>query len=651
MIAFNNAKILIVDDNISHLGPLIDLLSQHGAIPLIAQNGADALELIQENRPDLILMDIILPYGMNGFQTCQNIKSDPQFKEIPIIFLSSLKSIIDKINAFEAGGVDYIEKPLENNEVLIRVNTHLKIKYLQDLLVQKNEDLEHAKKQAERANQSKSIFLANMSHEIRTPMNSIVIANDLLSATQLTADQAEYVEIMKTSSSHLKNIINDILDLSQIESGKIYIHHENFDLYQLLNEIEQMFSHVIRNKGLTFTFHREDNVPQFVKGDANRIRQILINLIGNALKFTQKGEIKVIILQMPSDNHCTQFEVHDTGIGIPKNKCVEIFKDFTQACNTIRKQFGGTGLGLSICQKLVNLMGGELVVESEESKGSIFSFTIPFKSGQKITEIKENTLEQMPCLKILLVDDVPINRKSAGLLFKKMGHEVMAAENGIDAIKALQSNTFDIIFMDLEMPEMDGLKATQLIRQGEAGNNAQNTPVIAMTAHAMTEIKKKCLETGMNDFISKPVDKKSLVDLFNKLNFLQDHSNMTTSKENQLEKNIKDLEIKNLIDAFDGDKEGAFDVIEQAYVDFDVYIDQLRSAYESNNFEALRTVAHTLKGMTANIYANTSNRMAKQLEDAAKQKDDARVNKTYNLFLEQIQQLKSEIYDLIKNPH
>jgi signal transduction histidine kinase/HPt (histidine-containing phosphotransfer) domain-containing protein len=651
MESFNQAKILIVDDNIAHVGPLIDLFSQNNAIPLIAQSGEDALELIQKNCPDLILMDIILPYGMNGFQTCQKIKSDPAYKNIPIIFLSSLKSISDKLNAFEVGGVDYIEKPLESKEVLIRVKSHLRIKSLQDLLIQKNKDLQEAKKQADLSNHSKSAFLANMSHEIRTPMNSIIIANDLLSSTRLTKDQWEYLNIMKSASSHILSVINDILDLSQIESGKLQLYIENFDLYTLLNDVEKMFSHQVKNKGLNFKCQRTDHLIQYVEGDASRIRQILINLIGNALKFTISGEIKLIVQQeqIDSNKQYIKFEVHDTGIGISKDMQADIFKNFTQAGHTIRKQFGGTGLGLAICKKLVKLMKGNMYVKSEESKGSIFSFTIPLKAGQVVTDNKEDRNDQLPCLNILLVDDVPVNRKSARLLLKQMGHAVMVAENGINAIQILKSNAFDLIFMDLEMPQMGGLEATKLIRQGQAGEHAQNIPVIAMTAHALAYIKKDCLEAGMNDFISKPISQKELIKFFSKLNYLNEiYETSASSDQTSQSLSTNNLDFQMLVNAFDGDRNSATEIIAEAKIDLNQYVQELRDAYESKKYDSLRIVSHTLKGMTANIYATTSSELAKNLENAVKQKDVAHIDEAYELFMAQIRQLKSEMEDVLK---
>lgn len=481
--------------------------------------------------------------------------------------------------------------------------------YIQDVTELKKTDilLKEAKNQAEKANKAKSIFLARMSHEIRTPLNVIIGMLNLTFKTQLTDKQHNYIKKTIAASEILLNLINDILDFSKIEANKTTLNYSHFSMHACLDEINNMMAEKALEKKLTLSFNVADNIPQWVYADELRLKQVLINLVSNAIKFTDQGGITIMVTPFTSSNKevALRFIVKDTGIGIPKGKTDSLFQLFMQLDDSFVRQYEGTGLGLAICKKIVALWDGEIWVKSKQGEGSSFNFTFFAKKGVEPSQLPEEQPEERYMIKtprILLAEDNLFNQEIAKETLAEINAHVNIVDDGIKALKAAVSGNYDIIFMDIHMPIADGMTATRLIRRKLT---KEELPIIAVTAYALLENKKMCLDAGMNDFITKPFVSK---DILNAL-----HKHLPDFFSNQ------DVKQKLTITAHENhsiDNHSALKIIHEAeakqyfsnnkskYLHFlnlfhDNYIERfplIKQLKHKDQLDELKKMAHTIKG-------------------------------------------------------
>ena len=429
----------------------------------------------------------------------------------------------DTLNRIAAGDLSARANELSANEVVAMLGKQVnkgadKLREALDEIRKTDIELREAKEKAEAASRAKSEFLANMSHEIRTPMNGIISMVQLLRYTQLDREQQEYLESMEISSRNLLFIINDILDISKVEAGKLDLEYADFPLRRSLEEVVATQLAAIRQKQLVMHLLVPDDLPEILNGDSMRFKQIMLNLLGNAIKFTEKGSISIAVETVTQRDTTIElcFSVKDTGIGMASEIIERIFLPFEQADSSTTRRYGGTGLGLPICCRLAKLMGGKIWTESEPGIGSTFFVQLPFmvysrhQTLQAESEAAAAKQLELPRLRILVAEDNVINSQSLVAILTRLGHEAIACDDGQKAFYAWQNQLLDCILMDIQMPVLDGIAATYMIRQEEQ-DAFRRTPIIALTAHALQGDRERLLAEGFDGYVAKPVDIATLV--------------------------------------------------------------------------------------------------------------------------------------------
>ncbi|MCL2663882.1 MAG: response regulator [Oscillospiraceae bacterium] len=573
-------SVLIVDDQRVNIMELSNALRPDCNI-FAAGNGADALEVAEKQQPDVILLDIQME-DMDGFDVINALKKSEKTKDIPVIFITGRTDVASEEKALAMGAVDYIRKPFSSSIIKLRVLHQLE-------MLEMNETLMSTLGEVQKASEAKSDFLSNMSHEIRTPMNAIVGMGELLLHEKLSESQKEYVNDIAVSSKVLLEIVNDVLDFSKIEKGKMEFKPVDYDFHTFIDQIEKMFTYSIQKKGLELRLKRGSNLPDVLYGDELRLRQILTNIIGNAVKFTEKGYVR---LDISFSDGLLVFEIEDTGIGIREEDQEILFSAFEQADKSKTRNIIGTGLGLSISKSFAEMMGGFINCKSVYGKGSVFTVTIPVIPGKK-ERIEEKTASNetpqihAPDAKVLVVDDNEFNLRVVCGFMDILGIKAQSANSGRRAIELIKEEDYDIILMDHLMPEMDGTETTAQIRA--LGGKYELIPIIAWTASVVKGMREMFLANGFNDFAHKPVNTGELVQILENWlppqKFLEkaEPANPPADTGNASESSKREVELKNemIVSFVENNKNKYIEITE---------------AVKTGDFVSAHRMAHTLKG-------------------------------------------------------
>jgi PAS domain S-box-containing protein len=497
-----------------------------------------------------------------------------------------------------------------------------------DITHQKNkEKAEREAEAAKAAAKAKGDFLANMSHEIRTPINAIIGMTELAFETELSTKQHGYLKNIKIASTSLIHLIDDILQFSKIEANKIETEHIEFNLSDITNKIAQLFSSQLPKNEIKLICSISSKIPQMLVGDPLKISQVLINLISNAVKFTDTGEIHLHIEPVSMDKKCVRlrFFVKDTGIGIAKEHISKLFASFTQADGSITRKYGGTGLGLAISKSIVELMGGRIWAESIEGQGSTFYFEIQCQYKTLSPETTKQLPTDLQGMKVLLVEDNPINRQIAVETMENRALTVDVAENGEQAIESVKKHKYDAVLMDIHMPVMDGFTATRIIREDIRN---RDLPIIAMTAHTINYNREKCLQAGMNAFIPKPFEPAQLIAVLSKY-FLRDikPANTDDDKNNThvvqdilssgLPETLPGINIKSGLLRMEGKRDLYIRVLSEFYNNYRDIAEKILNGIENHDAGFVQRTAHTLKSLAGNLGAEKLQQTSRKIETKA----------------------------------
>ena len=640
MLNAEKSRVLIVDDEHSNILTLTHILSPQ-YIVYAAKNGDNAVKAAEKYLPDVILLDIIMP-DMDGYDVLSVLKNSSRTKNIPVIFITGLSDVGEEEKGLALGAADYISKPFSSAVVKLRTANQIKI--------------QTALRQAEIANNAKSRFLSTASHEIRTPMNAIIGMSELLAREELNKRQMNYLNDIISSAHSLLNIINDILDMSKIEAGKLSINPVHYNFQKFISNIKYMFKFIANKKGLKFELEIKGEIPDCLFGDDIRLRQVLINICANAVKFTEKGFVK---LRISSADGLLIFEVEDTGKGIHEDDIPKLFSAFEQVDKLHNRGVSGTGLGLFISKSFIEMMGGDITVSSKYGEGTIFTFKIPIIEGDKelikLSENKKKELITAPNAEILVVDDNEFNLRVAQGLFGLSKIEVKTATSGKEAIEMVQNEPFDIIFMDQMMPEMDGVEATGIIRK--LGGKFEKIPIIALTANAVQGAREMFLENGFDGFMSKPIDlhelNKILVEFLpsEKISEIPDEYIETADSNPLFMKKLDEIDEINTQTGL-----SRFSDIEDMYLSATKHFcksiinecAEMSAFLNDRNLRKFAIAVHAMKSALSTVGATGLSETAQNLETAAKENAENYCLEQYPDFEEKLISLHRQLSEIFK---